>query len=240
MRLSVIIPAYNEESRIAKTLRSASQYLRNQTYEYEIIVVDGGSKDNTVGLVQQLKKEIPYLNVLQVENKGKGYAVKQGMLESHGEYCVFMDADNSTTVDHVEKMWSSFQQGSGVVIGSRDIEGAVIAVPQPGWRIFLGNVFNIIVQVMSGLWGMWDTQCGFKGFSRKAVRSIFPKSRINGWAFDVEILMIAKSCGFEIEEIPVTWVNDPDSKVKFSGMVKMLFEVLFARWNMLIGKYAER
>lgn len=240
MRLSVIIPAYNEESRIPRTLHAVDRYLRNQTYEYEIIVVDGGSKDNTVKVVQFLKKEIPSLNLLQVENRGKGYAVKRGMLEARGEYCIFMDADNSTTLNHVERMWPAFEQGNSVVIGSRDVAGAIISVPQPSWRIFLGNTFNIIVQVMSGLWGVWDTQCGFKGFTRKAARAIFSKSFIEGWAFDVEILMIAKAQGFLIEEVPVTWVNDPESKVKFSGMVSMLLEVLLARWNMLIGRYAKQ
>ena len=167
------------------------------------------------------------------ENHGKGYVVRQGMMEAKGEYRVFMDADNATTINHVEGMWPEFDKGNDVVIGSRDIKGSVIAVPQPLWRRKLGDVFNLIVQVLSGLWGIWDTQCGFKGFSKKAVEDIFPKARIDQWAFDVELLVIAKKQGYNIIEIPVTWINDAESKVSFKGMVKMLLEVIGIRLNML-------
>lgn len=237
MHLSVVIPAYNEELRLPRTLRSVDEYLKKQSYEYEIIVVDGGSTDRTSEIVRSLAREIQNLKLVQTENKGKGYAVKQGMNQAQGEYRVFMDADNSTTVDHVERMWPEFEKGYDVVIGSRDIKGAVIAVEQPLWRKTLGNIFNIIVQIMSGLWGVWDTQCGFKGFTKKASFVLFQKSVIEGWAFDVELLMIARTSRFKIQEVPVTWKNDAESKVRFSGMVKMLFEVFATRWNVIKGAY---
>lgn len=247
--LSVIIPAYNEEKRLPKTLQAVGAYLQKQHWRSEIIVVSDGSKDRTAEAAQAMTPQMPYLRVIaNKENHGKGYVVRQGILEANGEYRIFMDADNSTSVDQVEKMlpWFSAEggsapggeQGFGIVIGSRDIKGAVIATPQSWLRKLLGNIFNLIVQTISGLWGIWDTQCGFKGFSKEAVEKIFPLLTINRWAFDVEILAVAKKFNIKIKEIPVTWINDANSKVKFSGMVKMLFEVLQVRLNLLTNKYA--
>ncbi len=237
--LSVIIPAYNEEKRLPKTLQSVDAYLRKQQWSYEVIVVSDGSKDRTAEVARELSSQMPYLRVIDnKENHGKGYVVRQGIMEAKGKYRLFMDADNATSVDQVEKMLPLLEQGYGVVIGSRDVAGAQITTPQPAWRVFLGNVFNLIVQTISGLWGIWDTQCGFKVFSEDAVRKIFPLLTINRWAFDVEILAVAKKLGIKIKEAPVVWVNDPNSQVKFSGMVKMLFEVLQVRWNLLTNKYA--
>lgn len=239
MYLSVVIPAYNEEKRLAKTLRSVSLYLQKQNYDSEIIVVSDGSKDRTREVVEGLQGEIPNIFLIANENNhGKGHVVRQGIMASRGEYRVFMDADNATTIDHMEKLWPEFEKGYDVVIGSRDIKGAVLAVAQAWWRRRLGDVFNLIVQVVSGLWGIWDTQCGFKGFSKRAVEVIFPRARINRWAFDVELLVIARKHGLRLKEVPVVWVNNPDSKVKFKGMAKMLFEIFQIRWNMIQGKYA--
>ena len=229
--LSVIIPAYNEERRLPETLKKISTYLRTQPYNYEIIVVSDGSKDKTAQVAADL--DIKGLTVIEnKENHGKGYVTRQGMLAAKGKYRVFTDADNSTSIDQVEKMWSFFAEGFQVVIGSRDIKGANIAVAQPWWRIFLGNVFNLIVQIISGLWGIWDTQCGFKGFSAKATEDIFGRCRI-----DVEVLTIAKILKYKIKEIPITWINDVESKVSFKSMLKMLLEVIQIRWNAIINKY---
>ncbi len=238
MYLSIIIPAYNEASRLPKTLREVDKYLSTQNYEYEIIVVNDGSKDKTAEVVKDLMLEIKNLKLIDnKENHGKGYVVRQGMLQAKGDYRIFTDADNSTSIEQIEKMLPEFKNGYDVVIGSRDIKGAVIAVPQPWWRRKLGDIFNLIVQVIAGLWGIWDTQCGFKGFSKEAVENIFPKCRINRWAFDVEVLVIAKRLGYKIKEIPVTWINSPETKVRFKGMVKMLFEVIQVRWNIIICRY---
>jgi len=238
VKLSVVIPAYNEENRLPRTLRDIDAYLRKQDYEYEIIVVNDGSRDGTVEVTNALMREIANLRLIDNrKNRGKGYAVRQGMLEAKGAYRVFSDADNSTSITHVGRMWPEFGKGFDIVIGSRDIEGAVIAVRQPWWRQRLGDVFNLVVQLLSGLWGIWDTQCGFKGFSARAAHEIFSRARINRWAFDVEVLVIAKKLGYQIQEVPVTWVNDKQSKVRLSGMVKMLLEVLQISMNNLIGKY---
>jgi len=230
MRLSVIIPAYNEENRLPKTLKAVDEYLQKQDYEYEILVVSDGSKDKTAEVVQDLESHIKGLRLIDnKQNHGKGYAVRQGMGEAKGDFRLFMDADNSTTIDHVEKMWPEFENGNEVVICSRDLKESVIPERQSWWRMRLGDIFNIIVQIFSGLWGLWDTQCGFKGFSAKAAQDIFPKAKINRWAFDVEILVLAKKLNYTIKEIPVTWINDAHSKVNLKGMITMLWEILLIK-----------
>jgi len=236
LKLSVIIPAYNEEKRLPKTLRAVDAYLEKQGYGYEILVVSDGSTDNTVQVAESMKKDIENLRVIDFQpNHGKGYVVRKGMLEAKGEFRLFMDADNATTVDQVEKMWPEFEKGSQVVIGSRDVKGATIAVPQPWWRRRIGDAFNLVVQILSGLWGIWDTQCGFKGFSAKAAQEIFSRAVINRWVFDVEALVVAKKHGYTIQEIPVIWINDEKSKVGFSPTI--IFEVLQVSWNAFKGTY---
>lgn len=239
--LSVIIPAYNEEKRLPKTLQEISGYLSQQDYNYEIIVVNDGSKDRTAEITREQVGKVENLRLIDnKENHGKGYVVRQGMLEAKGQYRLFTDADNSTSIDQAEKMWPSFKEGCEVVIGSRDIKGAVIAVPQSWLRRRLGDIFNLIVQISSGLWGIWDTQCGFKGFSQKAVEEIFPQLTIDRWAFDVEILVLAKNRGYAIKEVPVVWINSPESKVKLKGMIKMLLEVFQIRWNLIKRAYDKK
>ncbi len=238
IHLSVIIPAYKEEKRIPETLKEVDKYLSKQVYGYEIIVVCDGSPDRTAEVVQKMTKDIKNLRLIDnKENHGKGYVVRQGLLEAKGKFRLFMDADNSTSVDQVEKMWPEFEKDFGVVIGSRDIKGAVLEPAQPWWRITLGNTYNLIVQIISGLWGIWDTQCGFKGFTAKAAKDIFSKCQINRFSFDVEVLVTAKKMGYKIKEIPVTWKNDLSSTVGFKSMFKMLVEVFQIRWNLITGKY---
>jgi len=237
--LSVIIPAYKEEKRIANTLREIDKYLLSQPYSYEIIVVTDGSPDRTAEVVRSLAPEIRNLRLIEEkENHGKGYVVRQGLLGAKGKYRIFTDADNSTSVDQVEKMWPEFEKGFAVVIGSRDVPGVVLDPPQPWWRILLGNVFNLIVQLVSGLWGIWDSQCGFKGFTAKAVNDIFTKCQVNRFSFDVEVLVLAKKMGYQIKEIPVIWKNDLSSTVGFKSMLKMLLEVFQIRWNVVTKKYS--
>jgi dolichyl-phosphate beta-glucosyltransferase len=236
--LSVIIPAYNEQDRLPKTLEAINAYLKQQPYSYEIIVVNDGSKDRTSQVVLDSISHINHLRLIDNhENHGKGYVVRQGMLQAKGETRVFTDADNSTSIDHLEKMLPEFANGFDVVIGSRDVEGAKMEPAQPLFRRLLGEIFNLIVQIVVGLWGIWDTQCGFKGFTKEVVEKVFPKCKINRFAFDPEILILAKREGFKIKEVPVFWKNDARSTVKFNWMVKMLFEVLQIRWNLILGKY---
>ncbi len=240
MYLSVIVPAYNEERRLPKTLREIDKYLRAKTYDYEIIVVSDGSKDRTVEVVRNLMAEIKNLKILDFkENQGKGFGVRQGMLEAKGDFRLFTDADNSTSVDQVEKMWPEFKKGYDIVIGSRDVKGAVLDPPQSWLHGFLADIFKLLRKIIAGLWELEDTQCGFKCFTKKAAESIFPKCKINRFAFDPEFLIVAKKLRYKIKEIPVYWKNDPESKVKFKGMVKMGIDLLKIRWNLITEKYDE-
>ena len=159
------------------------------------------------------------------------------MVEAKGEYRLFADADNSTSIDQIEKLLSCFKKGYDIVIGSRDIKGAVLDPPQPWHRVFVGNVFNLLVQIIIGLWGIWDSQCGFKALTAKAAKDILPRCKIDRWAFDPEILRIGKKLGYKIKEVPVVWVNDPESKVKLKGMLRMGFDLLKIRWNLINRKY---
>lgn len=236
-KISIVIPSYNESERIEKTLLSVSDFLKKQNFDYEILVVNDGSKDDTANVVLGLESSIPNLKLVDnKENHGKGWVTKQGMLTATGDIRVFMDADNSTKVDEITKMLPLFEQGVDIVVGSRRIQGAVIAVHQPWIRDFLGGVFRFIVHTLVPL-GITDSQCGFKAFSAKATNAIFPKQTIFRWAFDVEILAVARREKFKIAEVPITWVNDTESHVKLSGMISMLLEVLEVRWNLWTGRY---
>ena len=236
-KLSVVVPAYKEEHRIVQTLRHTQAFLQAQGYEHEILVVVDGSPDNTAGVVSGLTSEIPQLRLINnSENHGKGYVVKQGMLEATGDIRVFMDADNSTTIEHIASFLPYFEQGFDAVIGSRRIAGSHITVHQPWFRDFLGGVFRFIVHTLVPL-RVTDSQCGFKAFTAEASEKVFPKQTISRWAFDVEILAIARKMHLKIHEAPVTWVNDTASTVRFSGMVGMLFEVAQVRLNLWSGKY---
>ncbi|RLC39308.1 MAG: hypothetical protein DRH33_03200 [Candidatus Nealsonbacteria bacterium] len=238
MRLSVIIPAYNEERRLPRTLREINKYLSQQSYDWEIIVVNGGSTDRTPDVVREMMGEIRNLKLIEQKGKGKGDAVKTGMLEGKGDYRLFTDADNSTSIDQIEKMWSWFEKGYDVVIGSRDIKGAVLDPPQPWYRrVILGKSFRFLTHLICGTWEILDSQCGFKMFSKKAAEDIFPKIEILGFAFDVEVLVIAKKLGYKIKEIPVYWRNDLGSKVKFKNIFEMGIDLLKIRWNLLTKKY---
>jgi len=242
VHLSVIIPAYNEEKRLPNTLRKINNYLKKQTYTSEIIVVSDGSNDKTVEVSRSMASEINNLKVLEFKERlGKGFGVREGIFEAKGEYRVFTDADNSTSIDQVEKMWPEFEAGYDIVIGSRDMKGSVLAVPQPWLRkVLLGGGFKLVRKIIIGLWTIKDTQCGFKGFKGKAAQDIFSRITIRHFGFDPEVLVIAKKLGYKIKEVPITWVNDAQSKVKFKSMVKMLFETLKIRQNLILGKYEKK
>lgn len=238
--LSVIIPAYNEEKRISKTLLAADQYLQKQPYEYEIIVVSDGSKDKTVEIVENFKRQINNLKLIgNQENHGKGWVVRQGMLTSQGQIRLFMDADNSTTLEHFDKMRPYLEQGADIVIGTRDkkdAKGASQAVPQSFLKRQLGNAGNILIQIFA-VWGIWDTQCGFKAFSEKAAKDIFSRAKIDRWGFDIEALALARKLKYKISIIPVYWVNDPYSAVNWKGYLRTFKELFQIWWWMVRDKY---
>lgn len=237
MFLSVIIPAYNEEKRISETLFDVDEYLKRQNYEYQVIVIDDGSTDKTAEIVGKLLLRIKNLAlIINERNRGKGYAVKRGLLADRGKYRLFMDADNSTSINQIEKLLSEFPKYH-IVIGSRAIMGAKLEPPQPFFRRVLGKIAKTFIRIIMRLPKVKDTQCGFKIFSEKAVNDILPRCGISGWAFDAEILKIGQKFGYEIKEVPVVWKNNPESRVKITGGVKFIFELLAIRFNLLTGKY---
>ena len=235
IKLSVVIPAYKEEKRLPKTLKEINKYLSKQDYNYEILVVNDGSPDKTAEIAQSLVSEIKNLKVIGYEkNRGKGYAVRFGMLEAKGQYRLFTDADNSTSIDQVEKMFPEFETGFDIVIGSRDVKGAISDPPQPWIRsVVTAESFKLLRKIIVGLWGIEDTQCGFKGFKAGVVEKVFPKGKIDRFAFDPEILVLSKRAGYKIKEIPIYWKNDLESKVKFKSMVKMGLDLIKIRLNLL-------
>jgi len=241
--LSVIIPAYNESKRITNTLLDIDLYLSKQDYEYEIIVVNDGSKDNTAQVVNKLTNLVKNLKIIDnQENHGKGWVVRQGMLESSGQIRLFMDADNATTIDHFDKMVLLLGQGYEIVIGSRDskdVAGARQAVAQSFLKRQLGNFGNLLIQTLA-VPGIWDTQCGFKAFRGKTAQDIFSRSLIDRWGFDIEALALARKLSYKIGIIPINWVNDPDSRVSWKGYLNTFRELFKIKWNLIIGKYDKK
>lgn len=227
--LSIIIPAYNEGGRIGPTLDAVRAFIMRQSYPCEIIVVDDGSTDTTVAVVSKKVNLIPQIKLLKLPaNKGKGAAVRAGMLAAKGNVRLFMDADNSTSIEQVDKLLPFLSQGYGVVIGSRRTAGAVITVKQAPMRDFLGWMFRLLAHIIVPL-DVQDSQNGFKLFSREAAENTFRKLVTNGWSFDVEILVLAHKMSYRVREVPIVWINDGRSKIKAPQMVRMLIDLLLIR-----------
>lgn len=238
MFLSVIIPAYNEEKRIGQTVLAIGNYLIKQNYSSEIIVVNNNSRDRTAETARQAGGALTSFKVIDEPKPGKGYAVMTGMLAAEGDYRLFTDADNSTSIDQIEKMWPYFDQGYDAVIGSLAVKGAKIVRGggEPLWRVILGKLGNKWIQFFA-VWGINDTQRGFKMFTARAARDVFPRLTVFGWGFDVEALAVARKFKYKIKEVPVTWDNDPDSKVNIWAYPQVLLQTLKVSWNLIIGKY---
>ncbi len=211
--LSVIIPAYNEAERIEPTLRVTSEWLGAQNFRHEIIVVDDGSTDSTAKLVAKLTREIPNLRLLDGSpNQGKGHAVRLGMLAAVGKFRLFMDADNSTSIKELPPLLLAIEDDTDVVIGSRRAKGGQGALKAPWFRRGWSRFTNYIIRKKL-INNIYDTQCGFKLFTAEAAEECFSRAKVNGWAFDLEILGLAQLLDFTIEELPVAWVHDARSKV---------------------------
>ena len=236
--LSVIIPARHEVNRIPITLLDVDNHLSKGDFTYEIIVVvNGAPTDGTDELVERFASIIANLKVMKLtELERKGWAVKQGMLEARGKYRIFMDADNSTSIDQFKNMMPFFKEGYDVVIGSRAVKGAKLQPPQSLIRQIPGKLGNLFIQVLL-LRGIWDTQCGFKAFTEEAANRIFPLQKINGWGFDVEVLALARHMGMRIKEMPATWVNDPFSAVTFRTYLEVLWETVKVRYWLTRNTY---
>lgn len=238
--LAIIIPVYNEEKRIERTIHSINAYLINIQLSYEILIVSDGSTDGTVQLINNIIKETKNLRLIHNNiNHGKGWVVRQGMLNTKAKIRLFMDADNATSIEHFDLMVPLFSKGYQVVIGSRDskdAEGARQEVPQNFIKRCLGNISNVLIQIMA-VRGIWDTQCGFKALTATAAEDIFSRSKIDRWGFDIELLLLAQRLRYSIAVIPVKWINDFNSKVKLSAYGKTFMELVQIRWWLLKGDY---
>ena len=239
MYLSWIIPTKNEEKRIVKTLREVDAYLRSRHFEYEILVVDNGSTDRTSVVVNALKSDIRNLKLIQTHKGGKGWAVKMGMLGALGTIRLFSDADNSTAPEHFDLMLPFFHKGYDIVVSSRDpkdVRGASRDIKEPMLREILGTFGNLLIQTVA-VWGIWDTQNGFKALTKKAAEDIFGRVRMYGFSFDIEMLALSRRLKYRIGIIPVRWKFDPDSKVTLGAYIKVFVDVFKIRWNLMTNKY---
>jgi len=233
VKLSVVIPAYNEAMRLPNTLRQAHAWLEAYLPDgFEIIVVDDGSSDETPARVKELMASMPELSLLvQPQNMGKGAAVRRGMLAAQGDMHVFMDADHSTHIREIEKAFQLLaeQPQVGVVIASRRHPDSDITQHQSWLREHMGQSFNLLMRLSTGI-DMPDTQCGFKAFKADASQKIFSAQKINGFSFDVEVLFLAAKFGIDVAEIPVEWINEPNSKVRILiDPIKMFADIMRIR-----------
>lgn len=241
MYLSWIIPSYNEEKRIEKTLREVDVYLKSKNFPsgYEIIVVDSSSKDKTQEIVKNLQAGIPNLLLLSVENRGKGWGVKQAMLGAAGDIRLFSDADNSTAPNYFDDMIPFFEKGSDVVISSRDpkdVPGASRDVKEPWYREIMGRMGNLVIQIF-GVRGIWDTQNGFKALRAEAAEDVFSRSLMGGFSFDIEMLALAKKLGYKLSIIPIRWRFDERSTITLKAYIQVFIDVFKIRWNLITNKY---
>ncbi len=240
--LSVIVPAYNEEHRIVPTLERLHAFLSAQPLRYEILVVDDGSKDRTCDVVESAMTTIPNLALVrQLPNRGKGAAVRRGMLAARGQIRVMCDADCSMPPEQLPRLLAPIIAcTSEIAIGSRYAEGAKTDVQQPTYRVMWSRLCNKVIQ-HSLVPGVRDTQCGFKAFTAEAARNLFSSATIDGWAFDLEILALARRRGFAIEEIGVEWKDDNRSRVNpLKDMWKVIREALIIRRNLKSGVYNKK
>ena len=240
VQLSVVIPAFEEAARIGSTLERVRTYLAARPFESEVLVVVDGGRDGTLGLVRNVARAWPALRVLDNGvNRGKGYSVRRGMLAARGRYLLFSDADLSTPIAEVERLVAALDAGADVAIGSRALVDSDVRVRQAWWRQSMGRVFNRFVRLVA-VPDLRDTQCGFKCFRRDAAQRIFARQRIARFSFDVELLWIARTLGYRVAELPVTWINHPSSRVHpLSDSCRMLVDLMCLRFNDWRGAYRD-
>lgn len=240
-RLSIIIPAYNEADRIVPTLRKIRQFLRSENIDGEVIVVNDGSSDRTSELVREMIPLFAPPDMLQLlendGNRGKGYSVRHGVLESRGALVLFTDSDLSSPIEEYRKLESAMTgESAEIALGSRALKQSRVEVHQPWLRELSGRSFNLFVRVFAGL-PFLDTQCGFKLFTRQAAEELFRRQTIDGFGFDVEILYIAQKLGYRIVEVPVVWRDSGETRVSLGGGARAFAEVLRVRIRDIGGKY---
>lgn len=236
--LSIIIPAHNEEKRLPPSLDKIDVFLQQQDYATEVIVVENGSRDQTFQVATKYAEKYPYVRVIQSPNsqRGKGLAVKHGMLAAEGDWRFICDADLSMEIDDLVYFLPPYTDGKDIIIASREAPGAK-RIDEPSYRHFMGRINNQIIK-WAALPDFEDTQCGFKMFSREVAEDLFGIQKMNGIGFDVELLFIAKKRGYAVKEVPITWYYDPYSTMRlWDDSVKMLKEIWEIRQNWRDGVY---
>jgi dolichyl-phosphate beta-glucosyltransferase len=239
LTLSIVIPAYNEERRLPSTLDTVLTWLNGGAFaDAEVLVVDDGSSDGTAAVVEASSAADPRVRLLRNPgNRGKGYAVRHGMLEARGAWIVFSDADLSAPIEELPKLLGAAQgKNAAVAIGSRALDRTLIGVHQSRWREMSGIVFNLLMRLLTGL-SFADTQCGFKLYRRDAARQVFERQRLEGFGFDVEDLFIAHRLGLAAIEVPVKWNNVEGTKVGLTQGLRSFLDLLVIRWNGIRGVY---
>jgi glycosyltransferase involved in cell wall biosynthesis len=239
VELSIIIPAYNEARRIGQTLETLRQYVEQQGWKVEMLVVNDGSTDNTCRIVSEYAASWPVLQLIENRgNRGKGYGVQNGVRHATGRIVLFTDADLSAPPEEMPKILDPIRADLvDVTFGSRAIDRSLIGVHQSPFREFSGIVFNFFVQFLTGL-RYQDTQCGFKAFRRDEILPVFERQKILGFGFDPEILYIAKKRGLRLREVPVRWNHVEGTTVRFfKDSLQMFLDLLHIRWNDWRGKY---
>ena len=230
--LSVVVPAYNEENRLGPTLERIKEYLGQQDYTSEIVVVDNASQDRTIEVA-----EAAGVRVLEEPRRGKGAAVRTGLIAAKGDYVLFSDADLSTPIEEIEKLLAALRTGHDVAIASRALPESKLVKRQPWYREMVGRLGNLLVRLVA-VPGIADTQCGFKLFPRDIAQRVFPAQRLTGAAFDVEVLFIVQHMGWTIAEVPVTWIDSPDTRFsRVRDSLDALKDLVRIRVNWLLGRY---
>jgi len=235
---SIVIPAYNESARLGATLEKVLAYVRAQGWSAEVIVVNDGSRDNTAEIVCAFAEKDPILRLVENPgNRGKGYSVRNGMLNARGRLVLFTDADLSSPIEEAPKLFKAIEDGADIAIGSRWLRAELQTQRQPLHRQLFGRIFNLMLRASLGL-QFADTQCGFKAFRQAAAQAIFPLQKIERWGFDPEILFLARKFGFKVKEVPVAWGHSGGTRINpvVDGS-RMFQEMLRVRWYDLTGKY---
>lgn len=236
--LSIIVPAYNEELRLEATVRAYLGHLRRQERSVELIVVDDGSTDGTSGLTERLTADFPELRLIRLaENRGKGYAIRSGVVNARGSAILFADADGATPITELDRLEAALAAGADVAIGSRALHDDAVRVRTRPYRRMIGRAFHLLVETLA-VRGIQDTQCGFKLFRAPVGHDLFSRMRMNGFSFDVEVLMLAQRRRYAIAEVPVNWTHQPGSKVNLAlDSLRMALDLVVIRVRGLRGEY---
>lgn len=240
-RFSIVIPAYNESARIPGTLDAVIACLHQRQWDAEVIVVNDGSTDSTAQIVRDFAALNPEVRLLENPgNRGKGYSVRNGVLNSLGDVVLFTDSDLSAPIEEADRLFAAIQAGADIAIGSRWLESGRQTHRQPLYRQLFGRCFNLVTRMVMNL-PFVDTQCGFKAFTRNAAQIVFQLQTIDRWGFDPEILFIALKRGLAVKEVSVSWAHDERSRISYlRDGLQMLKELAIVRWNALTGHYSRR